>query len=292
MERKSESQAETPLFHPMGRDAGLYSWPDIPRAPLLPDVDVRRAKLAEVIADHIVPRLHNLHQELRSEPVACAIPRDDEIAEFGALVMASEIRAASVYFDAMRAKGHSLDTLFVHFLEPTARYLGELWDQDRCDFIDVTFGVAHLQELLSIFGSHDDIPIRDADHRALLLTTPGEKHVFGVEMVARFMRGAGWEVASAHGVGPREGAQLVARDWYGVVGLTLSVEAGIETTARLIEEIRRASINPNIRVMVGGPLFLCEPDRVTQVGADAAAGDAPSAVILAKKLVLSRAAAA
>jgi len=291
MERKSESQSETTLFHPIGRDGGHYSWPDIPRVLLLPDVDVRRAKLAEVIADHIVPRLHNLHQDIRAEPVAGAIPRDDEIAEFGALVMASEIGAASVYFDAMRAKGHSLDTLFVHFLEPTARYLGELWEQDRCDFIDVTLGVAHLQELLSVFGSQDDIPVRDSDHRALLLTTPGEKHVFGVEMVARFMRGAGWDVTSSHGVGPKEGVRLVANDWYGVVGLTLSAEAGLETTARLIEEIRRASINPTIRVMVGGPLFLREPDRVTQVGADAAARDAPSAVVLAKKLLLSRAAA-
>ena len=200
--------------------------------------DVRRAKLAEVIADHIVPRLHNLHQEICNKPVAGAVPGANEIAEFGALAMGSDIGAASVYFDSLRAKGHSLDTLFVHLLEPTARYLGELWDQDRCDFIDVTLGVAHLQELLSVFGSRDDFPVRDSDHRALLLTTPGERHLFGVEMVARFMRGAGWEVTCAHALGPKEGTQLVATDWYGIVGLTLSVEAGLETTARLIEEIR------------------------------------------------------
>jgi methanogenic corrinoid protein MtbC1 len=250
---------------------------------------MRRARLANVIVDEIVPRLKTLHHDIR-ESSHLGKPKESEIAEFGILVMAPDIGAASVYLDKMIAKGHSLDTLFVHFLEPTARYLGELWNQDRCDFIDVTIGVSHLQELLAIFGSKAEIPVRDADHRALLITTTGEKHLFGVDMVAQFMRGAGWDVSIEASASPKDCAARVAREWFGVVGVTLSSSLGLEAAARVIDAVRRGSANANVPVMVGGPVFTENPELAVQVGADAAAPDAPTAVILAKKLLLARAA--
>jgi methanogenic corrinoid protein MtbC1 len=51
-------------------------------------------------------------------------------------------------------------------------------------------------------------------------------------------------------------------------------------------------VNRAIGVMVGGPAFTRNPDLVARVGADAAAVDAPTAVILAKKLLMSQAMAA
>jgi MerR family transcriptional regulator, light-induced transcriptional regulator len=285
MERKSVSPAEANLFHSIPPQPSHYPWPIVPKILLRSDVEVRRARLAEVVADLIVPRLQNLHNPVGARTPALAIPRAEEIGEFGAIVMGSDVAAASAYFNKMRGKGYSLDTLFVHFLEPTARYLGELWDQDLCDFVDVTIGVAHLQELLSIFGSGDDIPVRDADHRALLMTTPREKHLFGVEMVAKFMRGAGWDVTTAYGSSTHAVAQA-KRQWFGVAGLTLSGEAGLDAAAQMIQAVRRESMNQTIRIMVGGPLFARKPELVAQIGADSAASDAPTAVVLAKKLVL------
>jgi len=289
MDRKLEASAESTRFRQLEPGSAFYPRPHIAKVMLRPDADMRRTRLANVIVDEIVPRLKTLHHDIR-EATPLGNPKESEIAEFGVLVMGSDIGAASVYFDKMIAKGHSLDTLFVHFLEPTARYLGELWNQDRCDFIDVTIGVSHLQELLSIFGSKAEIPVRDADHRAMLITTPGEKHLFGVDMVARFMRGAGWDVSVEAGSSPKDCAARVAREWFGVVGVTLSNSVGLEAAARAIDAVRRGSANANIPVMVGGPVFTENPDLAVQVGADAAAPDAPTAVILAKKLLLARAA--
>jgi methanogenic corrinoid protein MtbC1 len=289
MERKIEASTESTSFRRVESGSAFYARSRIAKVMLRPDADVRRARLAHVIVDEIVPRLKTLHHGIR-EATPLGNPKESEIAEFGILVMASDIGAASVYFDKMIAKGHSLDTLFVHFLEPTARYLGELWNQDRCDFIDVTIGVSHLQELLTIFGSKAEIAMRDVDHRALLITTPGEKHLFGVDMVAQFMREAGWDVSIEAGSSPKVCAERVAQEWFGVVGVTLSDSGGLEAAARVIDAVRRGSANANIPVMVGGPVFTENPDLVAQVGADAAAPDAPTAVILAKKLLLARAA--
>jgi methanogenic corrinoid protein MtbC1 len=44
-------------------------------------------------------------------------------------------------------------------------------------------------------------------------------------------------------------------------------------------------MNPDLRVMVGGPVFLDNPKLVGEVGADAMATDAPSAVLWAENLL-------
>jgi methanogenic corrinoid protein MtbC1 len=251
----------------------------------------RQMRLAEVIAGEIVPRLKLIHHHLNRAP-ALEAPGLAEIVEFGALAIGPDEAAARFYFEKMRAKGHSLETLFVDFLAPTARYLGELWDQDRCDFIDVTLGVARLQNLLSLFGSASDIPVHDIRRRALLISTPAERHLFGVEMVAKFMRAAGWDVLVEKGLDPSQCVASVATEWIGVVGVTLSAETGVDEVARIVEKIRRASMNRAVSVMVGGPAFAENPSLIGQAGADAAAADAPTAVILAKKLLLMQAASA
>jgi methanogenic corrinoid protein MtbC1 len=65
----------------------------------------------------------------------------------------------------------------------------------------------------------------------------------------------------------------------------------LDGLAHCIRSVRRASHNPDLYVMVGGPLFLAQPDLVTRVGADAAATDAASAVRQAGGLLAVRAAA-
>ncbi len=248
----------------------------------------RRLRLSSIIEGEIIPRLMMLHHQSSSIHPDLDPPSNDDIVQFGQLVMGADRDSAAFYFNAMRDKGHSLDSLFVNFLAPTARHLGELWEQDLCDFVDVTIGVGRLQELLSIYGAQEDPNVSKVQRRALLVTIPGEKHLFGIDMVAKLMRGAGWSVTIAAGHSPRELSSFVAREWFGVLGLTLSGPDGLEVVSRTIETIRRASCNPTIATMVGGPAFHGHPQRIVQVGADAAADDAVAAVLLAKKLLVAQ----
>ncbi len=288
MHQKVETTTVGVPLSTIDKRAAFYSRSVIPEVLLRPDVELRQARLSGVIASEIVPRLLMLHQQSRNAALPFDPPSQLEIEEFGALAMGAEVGAALHYFEKMRAKGHSRDTLFVHFLAPTARYLGELWEQDRCDFIDVTLGVARLQALLSIFGAHEEAPVQDMHRRALLATIPGEKHVFGVDMVAKFMRSGGWDVTVAMAISANDAAVRVAREWFGVAGITLSWEGGLETVGQTIKAIRKASLNPAIGVLVGGPAFARNPELAIRVGADATAPDAPTAIILAQKLLSAK----
>ena len=287
MEQKSEFEREQGFSSAESLARREFTPSILPEVYLRSDLRERRTRLAEVITQEIIPRLRLIHHN--DEIPESARPFSlDEVSEFGVLAIGAEAAAPIAYLEKLRAKGHSIESLFLNLLAPTARRLGELWDEDRCDFVDVTLGVARLQEMLQIFGSNHGRPIADVHHRALLISTPEEKHMFGVEMVAKFMRGAGWEVEIERGLHARQNAAAVAAQWFGVVGVTLSCEAGLETVAEVIDSVRRASLNRSLRIMVGGPAFTHHPELVAQVGADAAAPDAPTAVLLAKKLLFFR----
>ena len=79
--------------------------------------------------------------------------------------------------------------------------------------------------------------------------------------------------------------------WFDVAGFSIGSEDRVENLAHTIRQMRRASRNPEITVMVGGPLFLSRPGLVAQVGADMTAEDAPGAVRQANELLKMRVAA-
>jgi len=261
-----------------------FGWPE--RNDFLrSDRDDRRERLACVILDDIVPRLQLMHHALSAQEAESAF-ETGEIEAFGALLTRDDGEGSAVFFDRMRDRGHSLETLFVGLLAEAARHLGALWEEDRCDFVDVTVGVARMQKLMCRFGGVDEPAACDPRQRALLATLPGEKHVFGVDMVAVFLRNAAWDVRLQKDLEAEDVAGVSAGEWFGVFGITLSAESDLERLARTIQAVRESSANAELGVMVGGPLFKRNPNLVAQVGADATAPDAATATILAKKLVL------
>jgi methylmalonyl-CoA mutase cobalamin-binding subunit len=238
----------------------------------------------DVVSNHIVSRLELLHFGV-DQSSSNRDPKPAEVEAFCNLAMSARDSAAIDFFIALHCKGHSLDALFVDLLEPAARHLGDLWDQDVCDSTDVALGIARIQELIGMFGADDSAPRRDNSHRALLISPLSEAHVLGIDVAASFLRASGWSVRVEKGLDPVTCATAVATEWIGVVGLTLTGENGLEALARSIDEMRRASVNPTLGVMVGGRVFNSNPERAARVGADVVALDAATASITAARLL-------
>lgn len=254
--------------------------------PLFPsDPSPNRERLASVVFDDIVPRLHMLHHGLSAKDAEGAFTRR-EISDFGDTLISDDGVAVEEFLQRMRGRGHTEETLFLGLMAEAARHLGVLWEDDHCSFIDVTIGVARLQKLLCVYSGICEPAFTDGEHRVLLCALAGERHLFGLDMVACFMRHASWDVDLQKGLQAQAVAAAVAHDRFAILGLTLSAESGLEVLCRAIQAARAASINPAIGILVGGPLFRAHPKLVAQVGADAMASDASSAILLSKKLLL------
>jgi methanogenic corrinoid protein MtbC1 len=257
--------------------------------PDLPDRD----QLERTIEEQIIPRLMLMHSrlsEVSSAPAALAgtlHPGPDHVAELARLVIAPGVEPALAYVQGLRDRGVPLDRLYLQLLVPTARLLGEMWNADYCSFTDVTIGLWRLQQLLHQLSPaflNEAEPRKDG-RRMLLVPEPGEQHTFGLIMVAEFFRRAGWEVWDQPLESRRELLELVRREAFSVIGLSIGSDARLESLAETIRQVRRASRNPRIRVMVGGAPFVDRPDRVAEVGADSTAADGEQATRVAEGLL-------
>ncbi len=250
------------------------------------DLAERRTRLAAIVGAEVVPRLAMLHRAVGApDPVAVLPVSEDEIAALGRLLLGPDVAAPAAYVTMLRKRGGDADALFLTRLEPAARFLGVLWERDECDFVDVSLGLGRLQTLLAVFNCTHAVPALDRRRTVLLATMPKDPHVFGLSMVAKFLRSGGWTTVEELGPSADRLSTLVQEGWYAVVGLTVGSDRHIAPLTAAIGSIRAASRNRAIGIMVGGSIFNKDPDLARTVGADATAVDAPTAVLLAQKLL-------
>lgn len=244
--------------------------------------------LARIVEAEIIPRLmlaHRAQAELPAQP--SVLPSAEQIEAFAALVLAPACDDLEAQSDRLVRDGLPLDSLLLDLLAPTARYLGALWEEDLCDFAELTIAMGRLQRIMN------DLTVRFAGeterHRhgrsILLVPCPGETHSFGLSLIDRFFRDAGWDVTSAVREAGLDPLRRARDEWFDVVGLSLGCETLLPTLAETVVGLRQVSRNRDVRVMVGGPIFIDNPDYLTLVGADATAGDARRAIAIAESLL-------
>lgn len=247
--------------------------------------------LASVVEAEIIPRLMLAH---RADPRAArqvVLPNAQQIAEFASLVLSPDCDDVEDRIIALIDDGLALDSLLLDLLAPTARHLGVLWEDDLCDFAELTIAMGRLQRIMhDLTARFRSEPAPDPHGRSIfLMACPGETHSFGLSLIERFFRDAGWDVTSAAHDPHADTVRIVRSGWFDVIGLSLGSETLLPTLTRTVADLRRASRNPSVRVMVGGPIFTDNPGHSALVGADATAGDARLAITIAESLLDPRA---
>jgi methanogenic corrinoid protein MtbC1 len=199
-------------------------------------------------------------------------------------------RVVDAYIAALLADGLSIESIYLDVLAGAAHLLGDMWVDDRVDFTEVTVAVGRLQhimrELSPAFGAEVEHPA--GGRRVLLAPAPGEQHTFGVSMVSEFFLRAGWEVTFGEAGSRTNAVEMVEHDWFDVVGFSLGSALRLDELKKSIAEIRQRSRNHDIGVMVGGPIFLLNPEYVADVGADGTAIDGLQAPVSAEAMVAER----
>ncbi|TFU03099.1 cobalamin B12-binding domain-containing protein [Polymorphobacter arshaanensis] len=261
-------------------------------------VDTEYAQsLSSLIETEIIPRLMVAHTATAlTADIVATDPGIDalEIEAFAPMVMAVEADVLLAHVESILARGVSLETLMVDFLAPTARLLGEFWEADRCDFVDVTMGLWRMQEVV-----HEIATQRQAERAstgggrsALFVTMPGDQHSFGTVVIEELFRRDGWVTDRLSEVESADLMKRVASDWFDLIGLTVSCDCHMADLASVIVALRSVSRNARVCVMVGGRIFSADPDLAAQVGADGTARDAKLALKVAVDLVREREAGA
>lgn len=262
------------------------------------DSHLRMAKLVRTIEGEIVPRLvlarraNALPRSLAASPQR--YPTDLDIKELVRLLLAHDAPVASAYVEAIRQGGVSLESICLELLAPAARELGVLWQEDECDFMQVTVGLCRLHQVLRVLSAEFRVDECEAQpgRRILLAPIPGDQHTFGITLVAQFLRRAGWDVWHEFSSRSADIVEVLRQNWFTVVGLSVGSETRLDDVAALISAIRQASRNRDVGVLIGGPLLVDRPDLAAVLGADATAIDGTEAVLRAQQMCGRQAAGA
>ena len=256
------------------------------------DVDYERS-LSTLIQREIIPRLMIAHAasvpEIAPTGSAATVERAD-VEALAPLALQVEADALLAHIEGVLNRVGAVETVMVDLLAPAARLLGEYWENDLCDFVDVTMGLWRLQEVVHEIASRmpADRLLAAGGHRALFASMPGDQHSFGTVVIDELFRRDGWVTVRLNEAETTDLLKRAGDDWFDMIGLTISCDCHIAPLPSIIAALRNVSRNPHVCVLVGGRVFSDDPQLAAQVGADGTARDAKLALKVAADLVRAR----
>ncbi|MEN9508737.1 MAG: hypothetical protein RLZZ621_1300 [Gemmatimonadota bacterium] len=219
------------------------------------------------------------------------VPSD--LTTFIAAIRSHDEQAGAQCIRHLIDAGAAVDMVYLDLIAPAARELGTMWENDDCDFVEVTVALGRMQRLLRDLSQ---LFLADAGQtepvgNILLTCIPGEQHTLGIIMVGEFLLRDGWRVLVGAPWTEGDLLTMVGTEWYDVIGFSVGSEQRLSMLRRDIRRLRAASRNPHVQIMVGGQVFSDEPELAQSVGADAIADSAREAPRVAHTLLASARAA-
>lgn len=264
---------------------------DVMESPTAPRRSERLERLERTIENELVPRLLASHRAGPVPPaLSIAIARelsDRDIDGFVAAVRSPDDARAVQFIRDVLTEGASVEAVYLDLLAPSARRLGQMWESDECDFVEVTVSLGRMQRLLRDLSQ---VFLADATRsepvgNVLLTCIPGEQHTLGIIMVGEFLLRDGWRVLVGAPWSESDLLTMVATEWYDVIGFSVGSESRLPLLKRDIRRLKSSSRNPHVQFMVGGQVFSDDPSLADEVGANAIAGDAREAPQIARRLL-------
>lgn len=251
-------------------------------------------QIADQLETEVIPRLllaHRISKESRTAPDASSrilLESSVRARQLSTVALKMGPPGVITFIDELLAGGEMLDRILVDVVAGAARDMGQRWETDELNFVDVTIGVANLQHALRHYSAGGRRELNGGGSarkpRACFIAPDNEQHTFGMLIVEEAFRASGWEVWSSSENSFESLRDAVKDIPFDVAGFTLANETHVNQLAVEIDTLRTSSCSASLAILVGGSIFLKNPDLWKLTGADAMAADAIDAVRLAEKL--------
>jgi methanogenic corrinoid protein MtbC1 len=245
--------------------------------------------LAQLIETTIIPRLVEGHDSSHTEAMAL----DGNVLDFTDAILDYEATPSLTYFASMLERGVPLDTLFQYLLVPAALRLGEMWEKDARDFVEVARGMDHIHQIILAHSTAfcTDGRVSDAQRRILLVALPQERHRLGLCLVRADFWREGWDVCCNELQFFGDLESLVADTHYDAVGISAGRVGDAPMLARSLAKARKSSRNRKLLFIGGGLAFQHDQTLASAIGCDATASSGREAAAILRRMLDAAAAA-
>ena len=248
-------------------------------------------QILHVVEDHIIPRLVRGSQE---DPVltntgrdAARMPSEGDVITFADLAVNTDVKSSLEFIGSLIDKNISVESIYLDLISPAAKYLGDMWVEDRVDFSRVSLGASCMQRSLIGLGERCDSQHDFTAQRSMLISAmPGDQHMLGPSIAAEFLRRYGWHAKFIMPKSPDDITNELRQNKFDILGLSLSCDDYLGDLEPLISYVRSSA--GDLGIIAGGRAVMADPGFVSKAGPDVVALDARDAVVQAKQLLKTR----
>jgi hypothetical protein len=249
-----------------------------------------RAVLDKLLRQTVISRLRLAHIDPAAPlgPVPLEDPAESA-AQLAGLLRRGTQRELDERVELLLEQG-DIDTLFMDILpavDVAVRDDGEnAGDSVRGGEAGPALACWRLQEMIERLSARFQAAGAVRPHGRRVLLAPAEPFAQHIPLLlaGECLTREGWDVWSEPRDGAAELGRMVAGEWFAMV----TIEAGtapVDSLARIVRGLRRASCNDQIRVLVISGALARRPDRLARLGADAAASGLRHACAQAQRLL-------
>ena len=180
--------------------------------------------------------------------------------------------------------GLAIETVYLKVLFPAQQEIGRMWHNGEASVAEERVVTETTRRVMAIL-SHDQSDASDTGKTVLAASVARDAHDIGIRAVADFFQVAGWRAISlGSDVPPKEIANAARIFDVDLVVLATTLTTQLKQLQQSIASIRSVC-GEDVKVLVGGHVFIDTPEVWKSTGADAYAADAGDAVARGAELL-------
>ncbi|MEM9427534.1 MAG: cobalamin-dependent protein [Pseudomonadota bacterium] len=194
-----------------------------------------------------------------------------KIEELSTALVSSDDQSGARFIREVRAEGATDESVYLNYLAAAARMLGEWWEDNRVNFVQVTYGTSRMYAIMRSMRREVAVTGIAPNKAAVFASVPGEAHFLGVTMAADLLRRDGWDIVLLVGKSHDELVDEIGRSGMIVIGLSASSDKTLEALTRLVVALRIRV--PHAAIFVSGNIAEDRPDTLELMDVDGFASD-------------------
>lgn len=191
---------------------------------------------------------------------------EESIQALTQALISAEDGDIALLVDRYHQMGVDITALYLSYLAPAAKLLGEYWVQDKVSLTDVTVGTGRIYALMRGFAMRLPPPALPIGKAAFFASVPGETHTLGVKMAADLYRQEGWRIDVEMGVPHDVLVDRIVASGHLLVGISAGGIHALPDLARLVLALRVSA--PHALILVSGNIVAEAEDSIRLIHVD------------------------
>ena len=195
---------------------------------------------------------------------------DEEVDRITQLLLSTEDGAFELAITVLKTHGASINYIVLDLIPSIARRLGKQWEDDTLSFAEVSIGVNRLERVIHKLDYLFQVTqLEKRGNQSILITVfPESQHSLGTLILSNYFIHSGWRVYRPDNTSLKSISQEIESHSHDAIAISVSCDEQLELLPNTISALRGKSRNPNIKVLIGGPLYNKAPEKFAHIDAD------------------------